>query len=179
MKDMSGFRVFSVKKFGLFIGLYIFLHAYTVSAQSTDSALQQLVETAKAIKLSDIHVHNRYVDSAFAQMSSSTSPAVKAAIHTELAYKFIFRSDIASGLEELDLADIYAREASRDDLRADIYHARGVGYYVIGLYPQSLANYVKASNINSRLERKHELLKQYNNIALVHRELKNYDDALN
>ncbi|MEL6987997.1 MAG: histidine kinase dimerization/phospho-acceptor domain-containing protein, partial [Bacteroidota bacterium] len=97
----------------------------------------------------------------------------------KIATANIYLGEKEQALVYADSALVMARSDNFKNLEAEILHAIGLAYQLMGQYDLSLINYHDALNINESLNREEEAIKQYNNIALVRRELKDYEIAMN
>ena len=97
---------------------------------------------------------------------------------TTCAHYHLRYGDKSQAVLYADSAITLSKILKNDLLRAKALHSKGLALQVIGKYDLSLLNFYEALEINSRLEKVPEMIKQLNNIALVRRELKDYENAL-
>jgi signal transduction histidine kinase len=98
--------------------------------------------------------------------------------YASISHSKILGRDKDSVIIYADSAIVIAKNIDNLELQAIALHAKGLTYHLLGKYDESLNNYHEALEINTKLDLKMEALKQLNNIALVRRELKDYDTAL-
>lgn len=90
----------------------------------------------------------------------------------------LFNGNKKAALKKLDQALSIAKLFQHEDIIADVYHNKGLAYFQMGMYVESLDLYYKAVELNDKLKRSEYLIHNLNNISLAHREMKNYNKAL-
>ncbi len=97
---------------------------------------------------------------------------------TTHAHYHLMYGDRALAVVYADSAIAISELLKNDHLRAKALHGKGLALQILGKYDLALLNFHEALEINSRLGKVPEMVKQLNNIALVRRELKDYNNAL-
>ncbi len=118
------------------------------------------------------------VREAHSLLTEETSLEIQAEVYNLLGFNGVLTKDRSSGLEYLQKAEDIAIQLDDQSLLAKIYHHRGLNFYMLGLYPRAADSYTQAAKINLDQGNTRLLLQQYNNLALVQREMGNYDEAL-
>ena len=97
---------------------------------------------------------------------------------TTYAHYHLRYGDRAQAVVYADSAIALSEALKNDLLRARALHSKGLALQILGKYDLALLNFYEALDINSRLGKEPEMVKQLNNMALVRRELKDYENAL-
>ena len=97
---------------------------------------------------------------------------------TIYAHYHLMYGDRTQAVIYADSAIALSKTLQNEGLRAKALHSKGLALQILGKYDLALLQFYDALEINTQLNNESEMVKQLNNIALVRRELKDYEAAL-